>query len=116
MPWFTNRVCINVLYSDLPLPHSHPWNYFTLILWGGYEEKIGESTKIRYPGYFSYRQHDKFHVLKPLGKRAITFFVRGKLKTYTKVLIDGKEKRDVKHWLDMGCTKQQINDSIKIYK
>ena len=40
MPWFTSRVMVNFIYGDSGVLHSHPWSYFTFILWGGYKETI----------------------------------------------------------------------------
>jgi hypothetical protein len=118
-PWFTDKVMINVIYGDFGVLHSHPWSYFTFILWGGYKETLIENDRLviknRYPGWFTYRNYSVYHKADPLGKLCITFFVRGKeQKKYVKFMIDGKEIRDIKHWKNIGCTKEQINNSIII--
>lgn len=119
MPWFTNRVCINVMYGDIRVLHSHPWNYFTLMLWGGYDETvIIEDTRVvkrRYPGWFSFKKYSDYHRIEPIGKRAISLFIRGRERIkYTKFLVDGKEIRDIKYWKSIGCTREQIDNSIVI--
>jgi hypothetical protein len=118
MPWFTSRVMVNFIYGDSGVLHSHPWSYFTFILWGGYKETIIKDgklvTKNRYPGWFSYRKYSNFHQVEPLGKRCITFFIRGKEIKHTKFLVDGKEIRDIKYWRSIGCTRQEIDESIEI--
>ena len=119
MPWFTDRVMINVIHGDTQILHSHPWSYFTLMLWGGYRETFFKNGKLvvknRYPGWFSYKKYSEYHQVKPIGKKSITFFIRGKEKIgYAKYLIDGKEVRDIKHWARLGCTRQQIDDSVVV--
>jgi hypothetical protein len=118
MPWFTNRICINVLYGDIDILHSHPWNFFSFILWGGYYETLVEETGVtthtRKPGFFCFRTMNQYHIIKPIKKYAVTLFVRGKIESYTKFLVNGKEMRDSKFWLSQGYSKQEIFDSAKI--
>lgn len=119
MPWFTNRICINVMYDDIDILHSHPWNYFTLMLWGGYDETIlidgKEVTKRRYPGWFSFKKYTDYHKVNPIRKRAITLFIRSKDKINgTRFYINGKAIRDMKYWKSLGCTRKQMDDSIVI--
>lgn len=118
MLWFTKRLCINIIYGDTEFVHSHPWNYFTLILWGGYDEKLiingNEVTKRRYPGYFSFRKYSTYHRLCPIGSCAVTLFYRGKPKVgYTNFLINGKKIRDAKYWLMSGLTKKDLKEVDK---
>jgi hypothetical protein len=119
VPWFTDKVMINVIYGDSKVLHSHLWNYFTLILWGGYRETVIKDgqlvVKNRYPGWFSFRKHSEYHYLEPIKKKAITLFIRGKNKSNSyKYLVDGKEIRDVKYWMSLGCTRKQMDDSVVV--
>jgi len=38
-PWFSLKIH-KALMSDPAVPHDHPWNYYSLILWGGYYEEV----------------------------------------------------------------------------
>jgi len=48
-----DKICINIIHSDIEDFHDHPWNYISIILWGGYKEtqwKEGRTkTKTYYP-------------------------------------------------------------------
>jgi len=118
MPWFTDRICLNIIYDDFGLLHSHPWNYFTLILWGGYKEEMLVNgkvvTKNRYTGYFTYRKKTQYHAITPLKKKAITLFIRGKLESYTKFMINGSEMRDMKYWRMIGYNRQDLEKALRI--
>lgn len=109
MPWFTDRVCINIIYTDIEHLHSHPWDYFTLILWGGYYETVyedgKETTYTRRPGYFSRRSHGTFHRISPIKRVAVTFFIRSKKITkmgFAKYIVNGKVMSGAKYWLQRG--------------
>lgn len=63
--------------------HNHPWNIFTLILKGSYEEKLINNEKnmfkltIREPGHFATRLKDSYHkinrVFSPVTTLAIVW-------------------------------------------
>jgi hypothetical protein len=113
---FTDRLCINVMYGDIDILHSHPWNYFTLMLWGGYDETVlidgKEVTKRRYPGWFSFKKYSDYHRVNPIRKKAITLFIRSKDKINgTRFYINGKVIRDAKYWKSIGCTREQMQQS-----
>jgi hypothetical protein len=58
--------------------HDHPWSFATLILWGGYEERVGDRTYVRRPGYFGYRPRRFEHrITRLLRGKAITIVFRG---------------------------------------
>jgi hypothetical protein len=70
--WFAIKIH-KILVSDPNEPHDHPWNYLSIILWGGYWE---EQRKMRpnnvdwdmtiiwcKPGSILYRKGDKLHRL-----------------------------------------------------
>ena len=88
--------------SDPAIPHDHPWNYLSIILWGGYFEETVKITHIytlndkslKYdvphpvpwhdekwygPGSILYRRGDKFHkLIIPEGKYSISLIFTGK--------------------------------------
>lgn len=72
------------LISDPAIPHDHPWNYLSIILWGGYyEETILESgawkQKWYKPGSMLYRKGNKFHkLILPEGKYSVSLIFVGK--------------------------------------
>lgn len=45
-PWFRIRLH-NILLSDYDCLHDHPWNFISLILWGGYGEMFNDEEKPR---------------------------------------------------------------------
>ena len=112
---FARSFCINVLEGDDSFPHlhNHPWDYFTLIIWGGYFETVSEDgkevTKKRGPGYFSFRKYSDYHRIRPIGRRAITLFWRGKMKQKSMhFLVDGKPVRDIVYFMKRGFSKEYI--------
>jgi hypothetical protein len=59
--------------------HDHPWAFVTLILWGGYEEAVGDRRFVRRPGYVGYRPRSFEHrITRLLRRTAVTLVVRGK--------------------------------------
>jgi len=112
-----DKVCINVIYADLEDFHDHPWDYVSIILWGGYKEsqwKDGKVTsKIYGPGSILKRKHSQFHKIEPIGKKAITLFWKGpKQRNYINWVKDNIIYRESKFWLLQGYTKSKMR---KIY-
>jgi hypothetical protein len=49
--------------------HDHPWWFWTLLLKGGYDEKIGDTITRRLPGDLLYRKSTHSHdVVTPYGR------------------------------------------------
>lgn len=120
MLWFTDRICINIMYGDIGHLHSHPWDFHTLILWGGYEETIYrkgcESTHKRLPGYLGTTTVEDFHKIQLIKSKAISLFIRSKKKTkfgFANFIVDGKVVSDVKYWKSKGIG---ISDLKKLEK
>jgi hypothetical protein len=71
-PWFS--IYIHGIYMhDLdPHSHNHPWKIWTMILKGGYLEKIesggSDNFRIRNPGHMSYTTTESFHKIKRMIK------------------------------------------------
>lgn len=89
-PWFSLKLH-KILISDPADPHDHPWNYTSLILWGGYWEKNHFPNKLKrdysnnkwYKWYgplsLLYRKGDKLHRLTiPSGKFCISLVLTTK--------------------------------------
>ena len=58
--------------------HDHPWSFVTLILRGGYVEKIGGKLFTRRPGYVGYRSRAFEHsVVKLLNGNSWSLVFRG---------------------------------------
>jgi len=116
-----NKICINVIYADVESYHNHPWDYTSIILWGRYREtqwKDGKtSTKTYYPGSILRRKHNQFHQIIPLGKKAITLFIRGKQKTKSNQWVyNGKVYPESKYWLMKGYTKDKMRKLFNYMK
>lgn len=55
----------NILKSDMDdHQHSHPWDFFSLILKGGYEEFSGDKMKTYVPGNIVFHKYSDFHKIK----------------------------------------------------
>ena len=68
-PWF--EVYIHGIYmEDLDEHlHNHPWKIWTMILWGGYLEKIHTGRiRLRRPGHISYAKISYFHKIDKMKK------------------------------------------------
>ena len=126
---FFRNVCINVILGDDMIPglkeqsrvsglHNHPWDYFTLVLWGGYYETLvidGEQvTKKRRPGWFAFRKYNEYHSLRPINKKAITLFIRFKRRQFcTYYMVDDKPISEVRYWLKQGYSKEYYRKRIE---
>ncbi len=86
--WFSLKIHKAVM-SDPAVPHDHPWNYWSLILWGGYfEEKTLPSPVHNLPwraiswygpGRLLYRRGNKLHrLIIPDGKYSISLILTTK--------------------------------------
>ncbi len=72
--------------------HCHPWNNFSLILTGGYEESRFDGRIKSYgPGDFSFRQAEVFHRISKIKNpgKTWTLFITGKRKRIWGEIIQG---------------------------
>ena len=88
-PWFSIKLH-KALMSDPAIPHDHPWNYMSIILWGGYwEETLQQgiaAAETSYiikkwygPGSILFRKGDKFHkLIIPEGKFSLSLIFTGR--------------------------------------
>lgn len=60
--------------------HDHPWNYFNLILKGGYYEKTVNNTNLMVPGKYSFRKCTTLHKIEYLISPTISLFITGRSK------------------------------------
>ena len=66
-----------IVLSDEPVFHDHPWNYFTIILKGGYWEHTPEGKFWRGAGHMRFSKASSLHYLEvPKGGCAWTLFFR----------------------------------------
>ncbi len=63
--------------SDYPVPHDHPWNFFSFIFTKGYREHLPDGTFIE-RGLFSgkFRTANEFHWVELTKGPAWTLFIR----------------------------------------
>lgn len=111
----TDRVCINVLGEEIPYMHSHPWNFVSFILWGGYKETRlvngKEVEKSCRPGSVLYRKHDEFHKVTPLKGKAITLIFKSKPVTSSfSYYQDGIVYSVTKFWMKQNYSKDQLKN------
>lgn len=69
------QLCLHVFHrSDWTRDlHDHPWNFLSLILWGGYYEETPNGVKKLYrPGQLLYRKAEHIHRVQLLCKRDAT--------------------------------------------
>lgn len=114
--WLIDRVCINVIRHEVPIFHSHPWNFVSIILWGKYKEyrvidgKIVD--KVHGIGAILHRRYDEFHRITPYTNRVVTLFFRSGAKTKSSMyMIDGEVMSDTKYWIGKGYDKELVKDS-----
>ena len=73
--WFSIKVH-KVLISDTGPLHTHPWNYISFILWGGYFEHTEKGCKWYTPGSVLVRNASVPHKLEiPKGMSAISLIL-----------------------------------------
>jgi len=69
LPWFS--IYIHGIYKadEDEYLHNHPWNIWTMILWGGYFEKLrGGNYRLRTPGHMTYSNTKAFHKISEMHK------------------------------------------------
>jgi hypothetical protein len=108
-----DKVCINVIYKDIDGFHNHPWDFVSIVLWGGYKETIWDNGKqtinIYKPGSIIKRKHTEFHKLEPLGKKAITLFFKGKKqKEHIQFVKNNKVYHEAKFFMMQGYPKEKL--------
>lgn len=75
--------------------HNHPWNYFNLILSGGYEVEellhgCYQVFNTMEPMKFSFRKHNEYHKIKYLHSPTTTLFITGRRKYEWGYFVDGQ--------------------------
>lgn len=100
----------NIVRSDDPIFHDHPWPYLTIIIRGGYWEHVplvnnngktfGETCVWRGPGSFIWRRANELHWLQlDNEKPATTLFFMGPQQREWGFVVKGPRGRDKWiHW------------------
>lgn len=107
--------CINVIDKEVESEdlHTHPWDYATLILWGGYLELRGDGTEREcLPLALLYRKHDEYHSLRKLFRnKCVTLFIKLKKKSSnTRWSRNGINKPEAAFWLKQGYDKKDLKN------
>lgn len=77
-PWFD--VYLHNIYQadkDEHL-HNHPWDFFGIILWGGYVEETERGPRKRGPLSIGYGGEDYFHKIKEISCATTSLFIVSK--------------------------------------
>ena len=124
--WFCHRVFINVMRKGDDALHDHPWNYVSIILWGGYKETTidkdtGKLITKRYgPGSIISRHHTAFHKLEILKSKSISLFFVSKIKVKKdwcqSWVVNDKILNSLDYQLHLCKTPKQKRELIKIYR
>jgi hypothetical protein len=84
-------------------PHDHPWNFFSLILKGGYVESVNHLFHHRKPGSISYKKAEEYHkVLRLFSTTYSLALVFGKKRTWGYRVGDG--------WVDFKTYRNNKNN------
>lgn len=107
------KVCINVIYQDTPFLHTHPWDYVTVILYGGYYESLLIGSKIHRRkcgfGTILLRGHDQFHGIELIKGRSVSLFIKLRKKSSnTRWIKDNIEQGEASFWLKQGYKKEDL--------
>lgn len=71
--------------------HNHPWKIWTMILWGGYFEKLYRAGhRLRKPGHMSYAKLSNFHKISEMYKSP----------TYTLAIVGRRTNTDWGYMVD----------------
>ena len=83
--------------KDLHL-HDHPWDFYSLVLKGGYVELTKDGTVTRNPGDFGFIAAEKLHQIKSLlTDSSWTLIFRGKRKRVWGYDVDGEWVDNIKY-------------------
>jgi hypothetical protein len=75
-PWASLYVH-RFIEPDIPVYHDHPWNFFSLILRGGYtEHRPGMPDAVRRPGSIAFRSAETLHYVDNLRGDTWTLVLR----------------------------------------
>tara|TARA_B110000908_G_scaffold97353_1_gene114941 strand:- start:401 stop:910 length:510 start_codon:yes stop_codon:yes gene_type:complete len=111
-------ICINRINQDTEDFHCHPWDFISIILWGGYTEiRIvdgKEVTKKFKAGSILYRKFNDFHQILLLKNKAITLFIKVRNKSNnTSWMKNGIYAKESSYWLRQGYKKADLKNMIK---
>jgi hypothetical protein len=75
-----NVLVHNITESEGDDMHDHPWDFLSIILYGGYFETTPKGRKWYGPGSIIYRKADTPHRIEVHSKGVWTLFIHGKEK------------------------------------
>lgn len=116
---FLRHFCISLTHREY-LPHNHQTNYYILVLWGGYKDKLmDENGKgkeyVRKPGHFYKLDAKYFHNPVPLKGTSVSLLIKGKYTGNTNYfLVDGKKRNYPQMMRAVGFSKEYIRKHIKL--
>jgi len=118
-----DKYCIHLLYTEVPYFHNHSCDYFTIILWGSYEEvykstPLAEESEpiLRSLFWNTHRFGKIFHRVKAIKSPCITFFVRRNYAENNMIGIADKPRANTAYFKACGYTRKQIVDITRNFK
>jgi hypothetical protein len=114
---FFPRLRLNIISDgDLEM-HTHPWNFTSLVLYGGYRETTPEGSKIYKAGSINRFKWDQFHSLKLLKSKCVTILFTSKpIVNSIRFMVNGKIVDEFPYYLSKCKTTSQKRQLIKAYK
>ena len=124
LPFINKFMCINIISKEAENMHSHNRSFISIILKGGYIERIlkrgnitGEVVvKKRTVGSIIYRHHSDFHQIIPFAKTYTLFIYFRKISDGITWLVNGKVFPEAKYWLKLGYSKEHMRELYKKQK
>ena len=110
-----NAYLHKIVLSDEPVFHDHPWDYFTIILKGGYWEHTPEGKFWRGPGHMRFRKAEDLHWLELAKDKhgnnipCWSLFYMGKKKKDWGFMVDGNW---IQHELYLQQTDRKHNQGV----
>lgn len=109
---FQGKVLINVIYGEYDLFHTHISSFFSIILYGGYSERIwngGENYTERSVNFWNKKRHDEVHLTDLYKEKCISLLFFGPFKTRQfRYLVDGKLIWGLRYWKQKGFSKEDV--------
>lgn len=114
---FFPRLRLNIIDDGDFEMHTHPWNFTSIILYGGYKETTPDGTKTFKPGAINRVQWHQFHALKLLKNKCVTILFTSKpIVKGIQFMVDGKVVDEFPYYLAKCKTTEQRKKLIKAYK
>jgi hypothetical protein len=114
---FFPRLRLNIISDgDLEM-HTHPWDFTSLVLYGGYKETTPKGSKTYKAGSINRFKWHQFHSLKLLKSKCVTILFTSKPKVKSiQFMVKGKIVDEFPYYLSKCKTTAQKRQLIKAYK